>query len=689
MFGHQVSIIFLPTYECNAQCTYCFETKKPARMSLADLSIIFRRICAYLSQCRVKSVDIYWQGGEVMVLPPDWCLEAGALINSLMGEFGLRASHYLQTNLMDYSPQWDEVIFSLFHGTVGSSLDYPNMYRHYHGLSGERYNERWRRNYREALASGVDVSVITLPNRETLSLSPVDFYEYFVEKVGLPHFQVNTPFPGGPASHIRGDLLLDSGQLGRFLVGLLDVWLSRDQRITIAPFQSIAERMVTGEGARVPCFFCSNCVHGFFCLGPTGEVGQCDCWISSYPEKGFGNVLDCESMDTIFQSPNRLELANRVSTLIRSGECVGCAYFALCSAGCPVRAMSVYGSPHHKDPYCDTYKSVFAAIEERVHAQGPIRKRVFPAAGKDRTLQWGWSPPGAIAFCSFECTNNCIFCGPAKSRAKNTADLDEEMFGFISRCAEQGIKTLFFSGAGEPTLNPRLVDYVRFAKASGIPDLFMFTNGSGVTEALVAGLQDAGMDNFWVSLHGIGETHDRVVRRKGSFKEAYRALLLIDAANPGRLNVNTCLNMLNIDQIELLCDKVLAFPNTTAHCLCLPEWDGNAYLNRARMCRLDLLKERLSTISPQCYPLTILDNVPHCVAPHLPHIDNCDYSLLIRRGESEQAVGNADNMGHNIIPEICSHAGCRYLNVCTGVDARYVAEYGVDEVRAMNPKCEL
>ena len=173
-----------------------------------------------------------------------------------------------------------------------------------------------------------------------------------MEEVGLTHFQVNTPFPGGPAACFLGDLLLDADQLGDFLVGLLDVCLSRDSGVNIAPFRSIIERMSTGFGSRVPCFFSSNCVNGFFCIDPSGDVGQCDCWVSSYPEKNFGNVLDCEGLDEIFRSSNRLELAGRISNLVRDADCLNCEYFALCAGGCPVRAMSAQESPHHKDPYC-------------------------------------------------------------------------------------------------------------------------------------------------------------------------------------------------------------------------------------------------------------------------------------------------------------------------------------------------
>jgi hypothetical protein len=287
-----------------------------------------------------------------------------------------------------------------------------------------------------------------------------------------------------------------------------------------------------------------------------------------------------------------------------------------------------------------------------------------------------------VVFSSFECTNNCIFCAPAYDRSKNPRDLDKEVFDFISEAGRSGIKTLFFTGAGEPTLNKSLVDYVRFSKDNGIDNLFMFTNGYGITEELVLSLTDAGMKNFWVSLHGLGETHDRIVRRKGSFVEAYRAVSLINDVSPERLSINTCVNALNLDRVEWLMEKILGFENTTAHCLCLPEWDGNAYVNRHKMCRLSALKQKLATLTVREYPLTILDNVPYCVAPHLPHIGNCRNEVRIKRREADDMVSNADNMGHNDTPKVCQEARCEHIENCVGVDRRYLEEYGEEELRS-------
>ncbi len=530
----------------------------------------------------------------------------------------------------------------------------------------------------------MNLTVISVPNEATLMVSPRDFYRYYTQEVGLKNIQINMPFASGPAANMCGELLLDPVQLGEFLVGLLEIHFSGDDQVVLDPFQGIIDRITRGEAAaKTPCFFCPNCVNSFFCVGPSGEVGQCDAWVGSYPDMNFGNLLESEDLGPLLTSANRTELAARPVHLLTDSECLSCTYFSLCNGGCAVRTKSAKGTPHSRDPYCETYKRVFECIEDHVRSDRKLwTGDDVPATGSKR-LVWGWPEPGAVVFSSFVCTNNCIFCAPAHSRKGNPDNLDDEIFSFIDDCARQSMKTLFFTGVGEPTLNRSLVHYVRHAKDNGIENMFMFTNGYGITEKLLTELTDAGMENFWVSLHGLGEVHDQIVRRDGSFVEAYRALSLINSLGPKRLNVNTCMNVLNLDQIEWLLENTLRFSHTTAHCLCLPEWDGNAYENRDLMCRLARLKERLSAIKPEEFPITILDNVPYCVAPHLPHIGNVRNEVRIKRDASDSLVSNADNMGHNETPPACLDLGCEFFDRCVGVDRRYLAEYGDEEIRVI------
>ena len=72
MMGNHFSIILLPTNRCNVNCDYCFENKTGDRLTLDQLSILIDRVLDHMVRCHVGSLTIYWQGGEVMTMPPAW-----------------------------------------------------------------------------------------------------------------------------------------------------------------------------------------------------------------------------------------------------------------------------------------------------------------------------------------------------------------------------------------------------------------------------------------------------------------------------------------------------------------------------------------------------------------------------------------------------------------------------------------
>ena len=93
------------------------------------------------------------------------------------------------------------------------------------------------------------MSVISVPNQETLSLAPSDFYRYYADELGLKSIQLNTPFAAGPASQMADELFLDPVRLGDFLVGLLDVYFSKDDGVRLDPYEGIVERITLGDAA--------------------------------------------------------------------------------------------------------------------------------------------------------------------------------------------------------------------------------------------------------------------------------------------------------------------------------------------------------------------------------------------------------------------------------------------------------
>ena len=119
------SVILLPTSDCNVACEYCFERKEKHRLSTNLLPLLTTRLLDHLENEGITECEIYWQGGEAMIMGPAWFVEAGQLMDCAAAERGRHFIHYLQTNLISYSRAWNEVLRTMFQGSS----------RNFHGLS--------------------------------------------------------------------------------------------------------------------------------------------------------------------------------------------------------------------------------------------------------------------------------------------------------------------------------------------------------------------------------------------------------------------------------------------------------------------------------------------------------------------------------------------------------------------------
>ena len=359
------SLVLLSTLQCNADCEYCFENKTTDRLTLGQLAEMIRKVLDYMVEKSLASLTIYWQGGEAMLLPPDWYEQANALIQCEAEARGKQVFHSLQSNMLAYSSRWNKVVADMFGNSIGTSLDYPNLHRKLLGQGPERYNEIWGKRVREARTAGINVQVIAVPNQATLDIGAERFYTHFVEELGITDFQVNTPFPGGKATTAKQALpVAEVEKLCRFYIELGEVWLNRGYRrgIRVGPFDALLQHF-SHEPATLPCIWGDNCANALVSIDARGYVAQCDCWVTSYPDYHYGNIFECDHFGELLRnSPVRQQFNERPIQLIQR-DCLNCDYLSLCHGGCPVRTYTVHGSLFEKDPYCELYKVLFNQMQ--------------------------------------------------------------------------------------------------------------------------------------------------------------------------------------------------------------------------------------------------------------------------------------------------------------------------------------
>ena len=116
----------------------------------------------------------------------------------------------------------------------------------------------------ELAGTGQDCPFVAVIHPATLAIGAEAFYRYFTETLELTDFQVNTPFFGGPAKELAGNLQLDLDQLSRFLTELFDHWIEHSYAagVSLGPFDALINHFI-GRPARLPCIWKENCSNQF------------------------------------------------------------------------------------------------------------------------------------------------------------------------------------------------------------------------------------------------------------------------------------------------------------------------------------------------------------------------------------------------------------------------------------------
>lgn len=358
MTGKPFSVILLPTLECNVACDYCFEEKSKVRLDASQVPLLTERLLDHMVERGSVEAQVYWQGGEVMLLGPTWFERAGEVMGSMAQARGLHLRHHLQTNLIGWSARWHGVVKSMFGGALGTSMDYPNAHRRLKNGSTEQYTELWLRAVADARAAGISAGCIAVLHEASLQAGAEAFYTFYTETAGLTEFQVNMPFPGGPGE--GGDTLAPA-PLAHFLTELMDVWMARgfDQGVQLGPFNELLNAF-RGRPSRLPCIWQQNCANEFISIDARGQTALCDCWVTSYPEHAFGNAFASTSLSEMLgSSAARARFLERPRQLMEHESCGTCPWLSMCHGGCPVRTFTALGTVFAKDPYCEAYKALF------------------------------------------------------------------------------------------------------------------------------------------------------------------------------------------------------------------------------------------------------------------------------------------------------------------------------------------
>jgi MoaA/NifB/PqqE/SkfB family radical SAM enzyme len=135
-----------------------------------------------------------------------------------------------------------------------------------------------------------------------------------------------------------------------------------------------------------------------------------------------------------------------------------------------------------------------------VRAAGPMR-RFLLLAGRDRAPRL----PDIVQIESTNiCNARCVFC-PRDEMLRRQGVIDDALYRkIVDECAQLGIGHLRLHNYGEPFVDRHLVEKIAYAKARGIPEVGLISNGSLIGEDIARGIVEAGLDAINISVDASG-----------------------------------------------------------------------------------------------------------------------------------------------------------------------------------------
>lgn len=156
-------------------------------------------------------------------------------------------------------------------------------------------------------------------------------------------------------------------------------------------------------------------------------------------------------------------------------------------------------------------------------------------------------------FCNIKCTMCHGAYGLGSKKAKSWS---YEEFVQVGSEVFPHAETIMLSCGAEPFMNRHIIDFVRYAKDCGIPNVGMVTNGLLVTPEKSRALIDAGIDRLVVSMDGAkAETYEKI-RLGGNHQLLVDNLLALKqikaelGLSRPRLTMNFVIMRSNIDEID-------------------------------------------------------------------------------------------------------------------------------------------
>jgi uncharacterized protein len=271
-----------------------------------------------------QQVEFAWQGGEptLMGLP---FFERAVAFQQQLARPGMEIHNTIQTNGSLLNDDWARFLHE-HRFLVGLSIDGPReLHDHWRVDRGDQGTfDRVMAGLEVLRKHQVDFNTLTVVHRDN-SQRPREVYD-FLRSVGSTHMQF---IPLVEPNHPDG-VSVEPLQYGRFLVGIVDRWLER-QEVGVVMVRDIEVQL--GLRLGLPA---SHCVQAKTCglalaAEHNGDIYSCDHFVT--PKHRLGNVAKTH-LKHLVQKRAQARFGNNKWTTLPD-QCRSCEALSLCHGGCP------------------------------------------------------------------------------------------------------------------------------------------------------------------------------------------------------------------------------------------------------------------------------------------------------------------------------------------------------------------
>lgn len=178
---------------------------------------------------------------------------------------------------------------------------------------------------------------------------------------------------------------------------------------------------------------------------------------------------------------------------------------------------------------------------------------------------FGIAPVTAHLVPTLYCNQRCYFCtyGQYKEKGRMTGlqMTRTEVLRCIDQLAEVGVKGIIFTGGGEPTLFPGLVEAMAYARQKGL-DVALNTNGYRLDGALLAGILSCHPTYIRVSFNAGKALTQKLVTGRDNFDEVLKnieqfAEMKAQHSPQTDLSIGYVVNIVNLHEMMDFLDQMI------------------------------------------------------------------------------------------------------------------------------------